>query len=266
VESGFFVAKNGQIRQSGVRKLPDGILGQEKEAKVVSAKSWVLDAIWQGKDPLSDFPFGSHPVDHQGWNSDHRYLIRAIDETAPKIIVEVGVWKGGSVKTMAARAKELGLDCVVVAIDTWLGSSEHWLNADERSQLRFLNGYPRLYHTFVANVIDKGLQDYVVPLPLDSINALHLLRAKHIFPDVVHIDAGHDYQSASSDLRNWWDSLADGGVLIGDDYYTDGVTWQDVRRAFDDFFKDRADIRIEASDGKCFVRKPFGTRIHKGDS
>ena len=122
-------------------------------------------------------------------------------------------------------------------------------------QLRVRDGYPELYHTFVSNVIDAGLQDFVVPLPMDSINALHLIKSRNIVPDVIHIDAGHDYQSATSDLENWWPLLKSSGLLIGDDYYTDGIHWQDVRRAFDDFFLRNKCASFESRDGKCLVRK-----------
>jgi predicted O-methyltransferase YrrM len=37
-------------------------------------------------------------------------------------IVEIGVWKGSSVITLASKMKELNLDGVVIAVDTWLGA------------------------------------------------------------------------------------------------------------------------------------------------
>ena len=43
----------------------------------------------------------------------------------PRIVVEVGVFKGVSVMFMGRRIRELGLDCAIIAIDTWLGSAEH---------------------------------------------------------------------------------------------------------------------------------------------
>jgi Methyltransferase domain len=149
---------------------------------------------------------------------------------------------------------------VVIAIDTWLGSSEHYLWEKFIPDLDFEFGYPRLYHKFAANICNEGLQDYVVPLPLDSINGFQLLKAKAIRPDVLHIDAGHDYQSVMGDLKAWWPQLRDGGVLIGDDYFNKPIIgqgkWPEVRQAFDEFFAAHANTVFESGDGKCYVGKP----------
>ena len=131
-----------------------------------------------GLPKLKDFPKERFASDLQGWHSDHPYLTRAIDEARPAIVVEVGVWKGASVVTMAKEIKRLGLDAVVIAIDTWLGSSEHYLWEKFIPDLDFEFGYPRLYHKFAANICKADLQDFVVPLALDSINAFQLLKTQ----------------------------------------------------------------------------------------
>ena len=125
-----------------------------------------------GRDPLKDFPAERFATDLQGWHSQHPYLTRAIDEARPTIVVEVGVWKGASSSPWPRRSSGCKLDAVVIAIDTWLGSSEHYLWEKFIPDLDFEFGYPRLYHKFAANICKEGVQDYVVPLPLDSINAL----------------------------------------------------------------------------------------------
>ena len=57
----------------------------------------------------------------------------------------MGVWKGASFVTMAKEIQRLKLDAVVIAIDTWLGSSEHYLWEKFLPDLDFEFGYPRLY-------------------------------------------------------------------------------------------------------------------------
>ncbi len=78
----------------------------------------------------------------------------------PTIVVEVGVWKGASVVTMAKEVERQKLDAVVIAIDTWLGSSEHYLWEKFILDLDFEFGYPRLYHKFAANICNEKLQDF----------------------------------------------------------------------------------------------------------
>ena len=224
----------------------------------MSVRDEILGKLFFGRDPLKDFPKDRFATDLQGWHSDHPYLTRAIADVRPAIVVEVGVWKGASVVTMAKEIKRLKLDAVVIAIDTWLGSSEHYLWEKFIPDLDFEFGYPRLYHKFAANICNEGLADIVVPLPLDSINAFQLLKEKAIRPDVLHIDAGHDYLSVMADLKAWWPQLKEGGVLIGDDYFKKPIVgqgkWPEVRQAFDEFFA--AHPKFESRDGKCYVDKP----------
>ncbi len=221
-------------------------------------KTEMVARIWAGKDPFIGFPKHAYAVDMQGWNSTHRYLNEAIDEARPAVVVEIGVWKGGSVMTMARRLRDLQIDGVVIAIDTWLGSWDHWVVPELFDDLGFESGYPKLYHRFMANVINEGLQDYVVPLPLDSTNAVVLLGARHIRPKVVHIDAGHDYTAVTKDLEVWWPMIESQGILVCNDYFDNGA-WPDVRRAVDDFFARTPHLSFSEVDGKAYIRKPLTT-------
>ena len=217
----------------------------------------VIAGLWRGHDPVGSYSRPLAPLDLQGWGSQHPWLVEAIETIRPRIVVEVGVWKGGSTLAMARRLKDLGLDAAVIAVDTWLGAWDHWINDEWFKHLGIENGIPTLMHQFMSNTIHLGLQDYVVPLPLDSTNAAHVLRHFDVRPNVVHIDGGHDYQAVSSDLRAWWDALLPGGLLIGDNYLTDGG-WPDVRRAFDDFFGALGLLPIEHTGGKCRILKRAG--------
>ena len=83
------------------------------------------------------------------------------------------------------------------------------------------NGLPTIYQTFIANVTAKGLQEFVVPLPVDSYSAYEILKRKGIKPDLVHIDGGHEYQSVMQDLNNWSQLLSPEGAIIMDEYIWD---------------------------------------------
>lgn len=227
---------------------------EEAPEQKMSVRQRVIDQLWAGRDPFAGFPSKTYAVDIQGWNSNHAYLSRAIDELRPSVVVEVGVWKGGSVLTMARRMRDLQVDGVVIAVDTWLGAWDHWLNPAFFEDLGFENGYPKLFHRFMANVIHEGLQDYVVPLPLDSSNAARVLREKGLHPQVMHVDAAHDYEAVRTDLALWWSMLTPGGVMIADDYIFDG-RWPEVKRAVDDFYAVTPHEGFEADDCKAWTRK-----------
>ncbi len=232
-----------------------GAEGEKSEAPRKTVRPLVIDRLWRGSDPFADFPAERYETDTQGWGSQHRYLTDAIDAFSPRVVVEIGVWKGASTMTMARRMKERSLDGVVIAVDTWLGSYDHWVSDEWRASLRFEHGYPALFGTFMANIVKSGLTEYVVPLPLDSINAAHVLRHFGIRADVIHIDGGHEYEAVSGDLQVWWELLKPGGVLIGDDYDRGG-SWPGVRRAFDEFFNALGLFPFEHEGGKCRILKP----------
>jgi hypothetical protein len=139
-------------------------------------------------------------------------------------------------------------------VDTFLGSAEHWLNPEWKSYLNLYHGYPSLYYTFLCNIIEAGVADYVVPIPLDSTNANAVVKHYGLIPKFIHVDGAHDYRAVTNDLELWWPLLSSGGYLVGDDY---GVrNWPDVQRAFDNFFKSVEGVTIESQNGKCRIRKP----------
>jgi cephalosporin hydroxylase len=214
----------------------------------------IIDRLWRGNDPCRGFPPHLFEYDLQGWNSQHPYLRECIQSLCPQIIVEVGVWKGASTVFMANELKNARLPGVVIAIDTWLGAADHW-TSQYFAELNFVNGYPTLYHKFLCNIVRSDVVDYVVPLPLDSMNAAHTLKTVGIRPQVVHIDGGHEYDSVMADIRAWWPLLLPGGLLIGDDYHLTGL-WPGVRRAFDEFFGELGLAPFEHMDGKCRIAKP----------
>lgn len=217
----------------------------------------LVNTIYRGRDPFAALPTGLYAVDLQGWNSSHPILTKSAIRSDPIIVVEIGVWKGASVVAMANAMKNLGIDGVVVAVDTWLGSSEHWTNDEWFKDLSLDHGYPSLSRKFMNNVVSAGLSDYVLPLALDSLNARQVLATFGVEPDVIHLDGGHDYEVVLADIEAWWPCLKPGGIFIGDDYNTDErLGWQGVRRAFDEFFFNKHGIQqVENSNGKCWIVK-----------
>jgi len=194
-------------------------------------------------------------IDDQGWNGDHPALARLVREVRPSVILDVGVWKGQSTLTLADALRSQGLDGAVIAIDTWLGSPEHW-NPQRTHfglpELRLRNGYPRLFQVFRRNVIRSGLQHYVVPLPQTTLNAAEILRRANVRAQLIHIDAAHDFDNVLADCRAFWPLLNPGGNMIGDDYADD---WPGVRDAADTFCRE-IDAKMITDSPKWIVRKP----------
>jgi predicted O-methyltransferase YrrM len=178
------------------------------------------------ENPYNNFDFKKYPMDLQGWNGKHKVFAQTISRINPKIIIEVGVWKGQATIHMAEIATKINPETIIIPVDTWLGSPEHW-NPNRPDKifwsLQLKHGYPSLYYQFLANVMWKGLEKNILPLPQTSINAAIILKRLGITADIIHIDAGHDFENVYSDLVHYWDLLTEGGVLIGDDFTRQGV-------------------------------------------
>jgi cephalosporin hydroxylase len=102
----------------------------------------------EGYDPYDKLKL--LPLDMQGWNSQASIFGRIIEELKPKLIVEVGTWKGASAIHMAKECLKYTDDFEIVCIDTWLGSVEHWSGvSQELPRNDFINGRPNLYNQFL---------------------------------------------------------------------------------------------------------------------
>jgi hypothetical protein len=183
------------------------------------------------KSPYEGFDHSKIKLDLQGWGSEDQVFEALIKAVKPKVIVEVGSWKGASAIHMAKLCTELGLPTKIICVDTWLGSAEHHIYKKWRKDLKFSYGYPQLYFTFLSNVMKCGCQDRIIPLPATSEVAFEVLMKKDIRPDLIYIDGSHTYDAVRRDLNLYWELLLHPGVLFGDDY----LQWSDVTNAVNSF-------------------------------
>lgn len=171
------------------------------------------------RPPYADLDADPGPLDLQGWgSSDSPVFAEVFGQLRPQAIVEVGTWKGRSAVHMAELARSLGLDTTIVCVDTWLGGLDHLLSDEWRPQLRMVNGMPRVYAVFLANVVLRGLTERIIPFAQTSTTAAAFLLRCNVQVDLLHIDASHEEADVLADCRAWWKVLRGGGVLIGDDY------------------------------------------------
>lgn len=211
-------------------------------------------------------------VDFQGWNSEDPILTEVVDSYASPVIVEVGVWKGASVIAMAEQIRKSSKQGVVIAVDTFLGSSEHYIS-DQFSPSVGLdsNGKLKLFEIFRSNVYERNLQEYIIPILLDSQSANEFIRRRGVQVDLIHLDAGHHYTSVISDLLSWWKVLKVNGSFICDDYSKE--IWPSVFSAVNDFLEQVDYKNFHFTKQKCLFEKlenleyadNFDFSLHKSD-
>lgn len=236
-----------------------------------------INKLLYGGNPFSDADTASYPLDLDGWFENTEIFDNFIDTLKPKFIIEVGSWKGKSSHYMLRRALSHG-DASIVCVDTWLGSSEHWLNPGWRALLGIKNGRPTIQDQFMANVVHAGLTEHVVPLPLPSRQASLILerirQGRPGFSELIFIDGAHDEASVYEDIDAYWPLLSPGGVIVGDDYGDD--YWPGVVKAVERFRGEYADQITATGDirGRWFAQKhpdartaasPHASGLHFGE-
>lgn len=187
-----------------------------------SIRTAFIDRVFDGVDPFAGHangPVAGRVTIPEGWGSVHPYFAKYIDLLKPKLVVEVGTWLGGSAIHMGSllRADELNDSCIV-CVDTWLGSADHYLVPEFRQTLKLVNGRATLYDQFMANVVQNGLHDIILPFSISSIAAAEVMRECGFTPDLVYLDGDHTPRGFRADLEVYWERLRPGGCLIGDDF------------------------------------------------
>jgi hypothetical protein len=122
--------------------------------------------------------------------------------------------------------EEAKLPGFILCIDTWLGALEFWtdLKDPERyGSLKHEHGWPTVYFQFLANVCHRGLQQRIVPFPQTSAIGALWLRYFGLQGDLIYLDGSHEEDDVYQDVFDYWEVLAPGGTLFGDDWSWDGV-------------------------------------------
>jgi hypothetical protein len=214
----------------------------------------IRDKLFRGNSVYNGFNYQPDLVDLQTWGGDHPVLPHCISKVRPNLIIEVGSWKGRSAIHMAQALKANGIQGEVLCVDTWLGSPEHWLATGEiqfwYDSLKIENGYPSLYKTFVNNVISQGLQEYITPLPMPSETAYFVLKQLGVKAEMIYIDAGHEYESVYRDIKQYWELMTPGGVMVLDDFNS----WPGVTKAVYQFAYEN-DLFVWGESGKAVLSK-----------
>jgi len=166
---------------------------------------------------------------YHGWFNCAAQLGPIFESNQIETVVEVGSWMGNSTAWMAKKVSEGGK---VYAVDHWLGSSEH-----QEGQYAHHESLPKLYSQFLSNMVHQGVATQVVPVRMESGEAAASLDVR---PDLIYLDASHEYPLVLRDLELWYPALAEDGIMCGDDY-----NWPSVARAVQEFAA-KNHLRVES--------------------
>lgn len=150
------------------------------------------------------------PSQH-GWvNKEKQGYIRFQIRHEPKYILELGAWLGQSTRFFLDAFPQ----AKVVTIDTWEGSPEHQ-NPKRRDAHILQPLLPVLKETFTTNCWEYRKR--LVGIRGKTTRGLEVAQKAKFKPDLIFVDAGHDYDSVLSDLEKSYELWPD-AVLVGDDW------------------------------------------------
>lgn len=154
-------------------------------------------------------------------------------------IAEVGVYKGGSAKIICEAKGNKSL----YLFDTWDGLPEISRN-DEKGY--FKKGEFQASLESVKNYLKKYPKVYFYK-GLFPDTAKPIINKRFSF---VNMDVDI-YESTKNSLEFFYPRMNKGGIIISHDY----INAVGVRKAFDEFFKNKPEPIIEMSESQCLIAK-----------
>ena len=149
----------------------------------------------------------------EGWMTEPELTWLHEHASKSQCVLEMGCWAGRSTTTLCAATN-------VIAVDHWHGDwyMKMWLGKKYESEL------VRIRESFFRNHqarIDSG-QLSVVEISTATATGifelLNFLKANNLTPDMVFVDATHDYQSAKDDIELAKLISTPDALLCGHDY------------------------------------------------
>ncbi|KAJ8440381.1 hypothetical protein Cgig2_012817 [Carnegiea gigantea] len=179
----------------------------------------VIDEVYNGESPYEDFN-PSHislsiPTKRiKGWESYGAIYKSLIHKVRPNTIIKFNSFFGASATYMANLTSQLGLKTQILCFDDF-----HGRQGDLFEDIAMPNGGVMNLDQFMQNVISQNASNSILPVPLSTTVALERLCELGIYGDLIEVDAGHDFNSAWSDINTAYKLLRPGGVLFGHNYF-----------------------------------------------
>ena len=159
-------------------------------------------------------------IDH-GWMSyGNKRLVSKYLTANVKVVLELGVWLGVSVK----YELDISSDTIVIAVDLWDDGGEtiqRSVKGKKNIDKNIVNASKDLYNYFLLNVWDY--KDRIIPIRMDGRKVLKYLKDMGIKPDLIYLDMDHEYEPVLSDLKEICKYFPDVPIIGDDILYHKGV-------------------------------------------
>lgn len=151
----------------------------------------------------------------QGWCTIEKghHLARLVLEHHPKLTVEIGVYAGRSLVSLALAARAVG--GFVVGIDAWAkeANCDGWEDDNENKRWWATVDMEPFYQQAQTAIAIWGLRDHCAVLRAKAEAAAAVFGSI----DMLHIDGNHSEVTSCRDVALYLPKLRPGGVLVFDD-------------------------------------------------
>lgn len=175
------------------------------------------------------------------------WYVEQIKKIKNGIVVEIGVYGGASILSVADIAKNNGVK--IYGIDPWEqideANGEKLIGEDKiilqtrllKCRVNLENILKKLNYTNINLIQGKSQDDYVINKFDD--NSI----------DIVFVDGNHSYESVFMDLSLWYLKVKGGGMIAGHDW-----KWDSVNSAVKDFCKNNG-CEVSVNKGIWEIKK-----------
>jgi len=148
-----------------------------------------------------------------GWKVHETVWLDLLSELCSPVLAEIGAWTGKTSCWLLGRFHSLRL----VAVDLWTPDAVPYTRAhfDTLVASGRMQPQDQIADLYRINVWDH--RDRVVAIQRDSVTGMHAIAAAGVQPDIVYIDAAHDYKHVLDDIDAAI-KLFPASVICGDDY------------------------------------------------
>jgi hypothetical protein len=194
---------------------------------------------------------------------DHRFAANilavehVLENNLDGDIVEVGVWKGGSVVSMLMTLiKNNNTSKKIHLYDTFEGMTPHTekdFDLQGRAAGHLINSDPFWLCISPLEEVKNNISKTGYPEDLISYHKGDICKANFIPNKISFLRLDTDwYESTKCELEKFYDNVVSGGIIMLDDY----GHWQGCKKAVDEFLLDKPNIKIIKIDytGVYFIK------------
>lgn len=161
----------------------------------------VLKLMIKHFNPLNHPICFSFPVwlTESAWLEHVAFAMFLVSVAKPKVLVELGTWRGVSYCAFCQAVKESRTETRCYAIDTWCGD-EHAGTIGEEALLTLREHHDPNYGSF-SSLIKSTFGE-----------ALRYFSDASV--DLLHIDGFHTYDAAKRDFESWLPKMSERGIVL----------------------------------------------------